>query len=59
MVLQLFDDLAKVGREAIAVGDVEKLSREELRVISLAFQETDISNTEDHEYGYIAPEEVR
>ena len=38
----------------IALEDLDKLSREDLRRIVWAFEGIDISNQEDYEYGYIA-----
>lgn len=38
---------------------VNNLTRDQLRKLTLASEGTDVTNTEEHEYGYVVIEKIR
>ena len=59
LVLQMFDWLNGNERGFITKDDVRNLSRDEMRALVLKIEGTDVSNTEEAEYGVIDVSQVR
>ena len=55
----MFDWLGGNERGFITKDDVRNLSRDEMRTLVLKFEGTDVSNTEEAEYGVIDVSQVR
>jgi len=56
---QMFDRLGGNKKGFVTKDDVRRLNRDEMRAIVLAIEGTDVSNTEEAEYGVIDPGEIR
>lgn len=55
----MFDRLGGNKKGFVTKDDVRRLNRDEMRAIVLAIEGTDVSNTEEAEYGVIDPGEIR
>ena len=55
----MFDWLGGNEKGFISKDDVRNLSRDEMRALVLKFEGTDVSNTEEAEYGVIDVSQVR
>ena len=59
VILQMFDWLSGNKKGFITKDDVSNFSRDEMRALVLEFEGTDVSNTEEAEYGVIDVSQVR
>ncbi|KAM7443457.1 hypothetical protein ABFA07_007773 [Porites harrisoni] len=57
--LLMFDLLGGNKKGFVTKDDVRRLNRDEMRAIVLAIEGTDVSNTEEAEYGVVDPGEIR
>lgn len=55
----MFELLGGNEKGFVTKDDVRRLSRDEMRAITLAFEGTDVSNTKEAEYGIIDPSHLR
>jgi len=55
---QWFDHLVDESG-VITLDRVNNLSRDELRTLVLAAEGTDLTNTDEHEYGYVEEHDIR
>ena len=55
----MFNWLGGDKKGFVTKDDVRKLSRDEMRAFVLSFEGTDVSNTEEAEYGIIDPGHIR
>ena len=55
----MFDRLGGNEKGFVTKDDVRRLNRDEMRAIVLSIEGTDVSNTEEAEYGVIEPGDIR
>ena len=55
----MFDRLGGNEKGFVTKDDVRRLNKDEMRAIVLALEGTDVSNTEEAEYGVIEPGDIR
>lgn len=55
----MFNRLGGNKKGFVTKDDVRRLNRDEMRAIVLAIEGTDVSNTEEAEYGVVDPGEIR